>query len=120
MALETWKLARAPREEQIEHLDDLAAWHRELAVPLILSFSRAELERQLWVFEVVDGKLRSSGQRGGFLAYLLAELGLPAVGPVLERAKMQCSPDGVGLAQSLLDSWRKGNERWILVTGEER
>jgi hypothetical protein len=120
MALETWKLARAPREEQIEHLADLAAWHREIAVPLILSFTHAELERQLCVFEVVDGRLRSSGQHEISLASVLADLGLPDVGPVLERAKKQCAPDGVDLAQSLLDSWRKGNERWKLLTGEER
>jgi hypothetical protein len=120
LALETWKLARAPREEQIEHLVDLAEWHRELAVPLVLTLTRAELQRHLWVFEVVDGKLRSSGQAAIALARVLAQLGLPDVGPALERARTQCSTEHVGTVDDLIDTWHKGNKRWNLLTGKER
>jgi len=111
-ARDDWKLARAPRSTQLEYLNDLARSHPELALPLVLSFDEAEMNRRMSAFELMDGNVREPA-----LAYLLAGLGSPEAQAWIAKIEEVYFQNGernpVGY---LSDEWRRFNPRWQLLT----
>jgi hypothetical protein len=110
--LESWSLVRASRQQQVGALNELADYHPELALELLLSLDATEMELQMRAFDVVDGK-----RRWPCLADLLIELGLPEVGPVLDRALSLAQDDSQRFGADFdLQHWRNANERWEMLT----
>lgn len=105
-ALESWKVARAPRETQIEQLDDLAQWHSEIALPLILSLDADQITLAMSAFDVVDGRFRHHA-----LAGLLADVGYPQVEDALGRA---------GQAHDSVLGYVEGKKRWTALSRSRR
>jgi hypothetical protein len=111
-ALESWRVAHATRETQIERLDVLARSHRELALPLIVSLDATQVSALLSALDVGD-----KGFRHPELAECLAQVGFPTVGEKLaaERARMS-EDDPTAHFDYVERMWRAGNRRWGLLT----
>jgi hypothetical protein len=117
LAFDVWTWSRAPRSGQIAQLRELAAWRPELALSLLQTLSRSEIQSQLRVLEELEGKPSPLEHGRSALARLLADLGFPEVGPALARAREQAQDMELrARLEDLEAAWKVGNARWETLT----
>jgi len=112
-ALERWKLTHATREVQLRDLDELATWHPEVALPLVLSLEPAQVTELMSAFELEDRRFRQPG-----IARLIAEIGYPEAGEALDRACEQLTEEDLRYStiKYTKGSWESGHRRWVALT----